>query len=70
MRGKIAKLPILVHKVRKLQAEVIQLKGANEDKGLAASIGHDAELSHGLHRIEAKLDSIKSAHKDAKRHHR
>ena len=68
--GKIAKLPILVHKVRKLQAEVIQLKGANEDKGLAASIGHDAELSHGLHRIEAKLDSIKSAHKDAKRHHR
>lgn len=70
--GKIAKLPILIHKVEALQGEVMKMNDAGQDKGkaLAPKIGHNTTLSSNLFRLKTQINAINSVHKaNAKHHH-
>jgi hypothetical protein len=61
--GKIAKLPILIKEVEALQAEVMKMKEAGEDKGkaLAPQIGHNTQLSTNLFKLKTKIKSMSAA---------
>lgn len=63
--GKISKLPILIKKVESLQAEVMKMKDADEDKGkaLAPTIGYNTQLSSNLHKLKTKIAAIKAVKK-------
>lgn len=70
--GKIAKLPLLIKQVEELQAEVMKMKEADEDKGkaLAPKIGYNTQLSRNLFRLKSKIAMVNTMHKaNAKHHH-
>jgi hypothetical protein len=70
--GKISKLPILIKQVESLQAEIMKMKEADEDKGkaLAPKLGYGTQLSINLRKLKTKIAEIQSAHKaNAKHHH-
>lgn len=69
--GKISKLPVLIKQVEGLQAEIMQMKDADQDKGkaLAPKIGHGTQLSTNLRKLKAKIGSIEVAHKSNAKHH-
>ncbi len=66
--GKIKKLPILVKKVRKLQAEVKKMKAEGNDKGLARSLVDNNTMSVSLGRLDDKLATINWNKKHSKPH--
>ena len=64
--GKISKLPILVKHVEALQAEIMHMKDADQDKGkaLAPKIGYNTQLSTNLSKLKTKMSAIDTAHKE------
>lgn len=66
--GKIKKLPILIKKVRKLQAEVRKMKADGNDKGLAKYIVDNNMMSVSLGRLDSKIDKINWDRKHTKHH--
>ena len=63
--GKISKLPILIKQVEALQAEVMQMKEADDDKGkaLAPKIGYNTQLSSNLYKLKTKINTLDAVQK-------
>ncbi len=67
--GKMVKLPAVIKQVEALQAEIMKMKDAGEDKGkaLAPKIGTNTPLSVNLSRLHAKMREISTVQKANKR---
>src|SRR5262249_49771361 len=65
--GTMARPPVLLKKVEKMQAEVMKMKDAGDDKGkaLAPTLGTGTTLSVSLGRLHDKLNQVKAAQKAA-----
>lgn len=63
--GKMVKLPAVIKQVEALQAEIMKMKDAGEDKGkaLAPKIGTNTPLSVNLSRLHAKMREISTVQK-------
>ncbi len=66
--GKIKKLPILIKKVRALQAEVKKMKADGNDKGLARLLVDDVTMKVSLGRMDDKIATINWNRKHSKHH--